>query len=559
MLLDGFSIQTFNDFGLPIDENGHPIPLRSLASVVKNDLITITGNSLIFPVAAGYKVGKSFIIEKTKITDKSKEGEDENKRVTLFDHYKPITPIEPYRISVPSRGVFAEAVQGACNACEKIETERLQGWTRFPNTDEPTSISPITTPTPVITDWKAAFKDFATPIVNIQNAPTAPAPGAGLAGLSELLGKSGVFKDITGLDANQQNVLKTYLSNQENAKAFAEMAKEMAMQSHNTQNSGKIMDTITQAKNAGDISKEDAGKLVKDHLQQQIDGGETKKAELENEKQAQSSEEQQAATESIRKIPAESIESVETTGPSGATTTVKAKPGGGIAATIQNLVADTLIGALPDGGQQRDAGTLKSPWPLIARWSDSPDGGPDYKSGYNTWVLSNFSSFDNEEDLCNWFPLRLLVEYAATNGLRVRLKYWQGQVPLKGVRSWDRTTAYILDSHGGDFGSKVEFYRRVSSTVTAEMIGRLNTLPVAPSSTHEGDLVLYDGGDRFWHAEVIVAMGPPIARESGTVTQNADGGALVGRKPRSARLTGPRVPAGALDGMARRWAFSNFD
>ena len=43
---------------------------------------------------------------------------------------------------------------------------------------------------------------FATPIVNIQNAPAAPAPGAGLAGLSDLLGKSGVFKDITGLDAN---------------------------------------------------------------------------------------------------------------------------------------------------------------------------------------------------------------------------------------------------------------------------------------------------------------------------------------------------------------------
>ena len=57
-----------------------------------------------------------------------------------------------------------------------------------------------------------------------------------------------MFKDITGLDANQPNVIRTYLSNQENAKAFAEMAKEMAMQSHNTQNSGKIMDSINAAK-----------------------------------------------------------------------------------------------------------------------------------------------------------------------------------------------------------------------------------------------------------------------------------------------------------------------
>ena len=33
--------------------------------------------------------------------------------MSLFDHYKPLTPIPPYRISVPSRGVFLEAVQGA--------------------------------------------------------------------------------------------------------------------------------------------------------------------------------------------------------------------------------------------------------------------------------------------------------------------------------------------------------------------------------------------------------------------------------------------------------------
>jgi len=55
------------------------------------------------------------------------------------------------------------------------------------------------------------------------------------------LGKSGVFNDITGLQGNQENAIRTYLSNQENVKALAEMAKTMAMQQHNTQNS----DTIT--------------------------------------------------------------------------------------------------------------------------------------------------------------------------------------------------------------------------------------------------------------------------------------------------------------------------
>lgn len=268
MLLDGFNIQIYNDFGMP---DG----FRSLASVVKNQLITVTGNSLVFPVAAGYRVSQSYIVAKNE------DGEAEN--VTLFDHYKPLTPIPPYRISVPSRGVFLEAVQGACDACEKIKENSAQDWTKF-TADEPTPIASVTPPVPTITDWKAAFKDFATPLINIQNAPATPDPGAGLAGLSDLLGKSGIFKDITGLDANQQNVIRTYLSNQENAKAFAEMAKTMAMQGHNTQNSDKIMDSLKTAKDSGAISQDDYGKLVKEHIQKQIDGGESEKTALEQQK-----------------------------------------------------------------------------------------------------------------------------------------------------------------------------------------------------------------------------------------------------------------------------------
>ncbi|MFB6456421.1 papain-like cysteine protease family protein [Chitinophaga sp. Hz27] len=271
MLLDGFNIQIFNDFGIPVG-------FRSLASVVKNQLMSIVGNSLVLPVAPGYKVSQSFITEKT--------GDGVEQEVTLLDHYQPLTPVPPYRISVPTRGVFMEAVQGACDACEKVKENSSQDWTKFP-TDEPSQINAITPPVPTVTDWKAAFKDFATPIVNIQNAPATPEPGSGLAGITELLGKAGIFKDITGLDANQQNAIKTYLSNQENAKAFAEMAKSMAMQGHNTDNSSKIMDTLKTAKDSGAISNEDYGKLVKEHLQQQIDGGASKKAELEKDKAAQ--------------------------------------------------------------------------------------------------------------------------------------------------------------------------------------------------------------------------------------------------------------------------------
>jgi hypothetical protein len=273
MLLDGFSIQVY-------DQNGVPQVFRSLASVVKNELVSITGNSLVFPVAPGYRVSQSYIVETGR--------DGETTEISLFDHYRPLTPPPPFRISVPSRGVFLEAVQGACDACEKVKDNSSQDWTRFA-ADEPSPIAPLTPPTPTITDWKASFKDFAPPLINIQNAPAAPAPGAGLAGLADLLGKAGIFKDITGLDANQQNVIRTYLSNQENAKAFAEMAQKLQMQGHNTANSDKIMDTIKAARQDGAISQDEYGKLVKEHIQKQIDGGDKEQQAIEKENAAKSS------------------------------------------------------------------------------------------------------------------------------------------------------------------------------------------------------------------------------------------------------------------------------
>ena len=82
LLLDGFNIETYNDFGLP---NG----FRSLASVVKNELIGISGNSLIMPVAPGYKIDRTYIVEQPI------EGPAEE--INLFDHYKPLTPANlPY-------------------------------------------------------------------------------------------------------------------------------------------------------------------------------------------------------------------------------------------------------------------------------------------------------------------------------------------------------------------------------------------------------------------------------------------------------------------------------
>ena len=87
MLLDGFHIEVF-------DANGDPLPARrSLASVVKNELVTVAGNSLVFPVADGFRVTSSRVVE---------DADPEVAR-TLMDHYRETDPVPPYRLSVPTR------------------------------------------------------------------------------------------------------------------------------------------------------------------------------------------------------------------------------------------------------------------------------------------------------------------------------------------------------------------------------------------------------------------------------------------------------------------------
>lgn len=253
MLLDGCSIEVF-------DVAGSSIGPRSLASVVKNEIVAVVGNSLVMPVAEGYRVNSANIVSENEAQG------------NLLDHYRPVQQIEPYRLSVPTRGVFMEAVMGHCDACEMVKANSSQDWDRF-RTDEPTSISAVTVPTPQRADWRANWKDFAQPLVQMQSPRAAPDPGAGLAALSELLGRSDTFRDLTGLAGTQDAAIRTYLSNQENARAFAEMAKSMAMQQHNSENSPSIRNAIDEAHQNGAITDTDRATLVRDHLRQQIDGG----------------------------------------------------------------------------------------------------------------------------------------------------------------------------------------------------------------------------------------------------------------------------------------------
>ena len=187
---------------------------RSVASVVENKLIGITGNSLIMPVARGAHLDPTY-------------SQDVNNPIDLLHHYRPTTPEEPFRVSVPTRGVYAEAVMGHCNSCEKIDESRFWRFTEVPSGNEPTQILPISTDSRRSDPGDLTAKDFPTNIINFQNIPTAPNP-QGLTDALSALTNPDIFRDISGLEGNQDNALKALQENQKNAIAALRMNTEAA-------------------------------------------------------------------------------------------------------------------------------------------------------------------------------------------------------------------------------------------------------------------------------------------------------------------------------------------
>ena len=212
MLLDGFASRCTTP---PASRCAR---LRSLASVVKNEVITIAGNSLVLPVAPGYRV---------RGATQSRPPRDDRSGVAVRPlqaaHAGRAVPRECPDPRVSSR----RPSRASATRARRSRPTGSRTGAGTPSTSRPRS-HPITPADPASQDWQAAWREFAQPMVNIQNAPGAPAPGAGLAGLATAHHQRRVQRHHRA-DANQQNAIRTYLSNQE-AKAFAEMAKEMAMQ-----------------------------------------------------------------------------------------------------------------------------------------------------------------------------------------------------------------------------------------------------------------------------------------------------------------------------------------
>ena len=245
MLLDGFEAP--NSGG------------RSVASVVDNTLIGIVGNSLVMPVSRGYHLDPTF-------------NQDTENPIDLLEHYQPNTPIEPVRVAIPTRGVYAEAVMGACNSCERKEEERFWRWEESPIPDNPPAILPVSTESRQSPSPDLTAKDLPAPIIAMQSAPAAPDP-TGLSGALNLLGQAGLFKDITGLEGNQKNAAAALQGAFDTAQFFGGKAADLALQARMAKDIDKATRAIQSARDNKLITDAQAQELTKNAISGMIGGG----------------------------------------------------------------------------------------------------------------------------------------------------------------------------------------------------------------------------------------------------------------------------------------------
>lgn len=199
------------------------------------------------------------------------------------------------------------------------------------------------------------------------------------------------------------------------------------------------------------------------------------------------------------------------------------------------------------------------PWPHRAKWKDfaAPGTADTYILAYSKWVASNYQNYNKDKYYCNWFPLRLLVEFASGNGLRIRMGYWPGTASTTpgSERKWDMSTIKYFDSHSGEFTSKDHFYSTVKNKVTARMLAELNTVPIPVEDARTGDLILYTGDERYWHVEEIVSVtSTELVRQSGTVTRDGSPACPIDRERRK-----PVIWGKAYGNSPRRWNIRQFD
>jgi hypothetical protein len=237
MLLDGF-----------VGPNG-----RSLSSSLENRLMAIVGNSLVFPVAPGVQ------LDPTITTVGTGDGVD------LKHYYSQGHPL-PYRISFPTRGVFAESVMGSCQACEDIDDSKNWRWDVSPIDDVPTPTAD--TATRRFEPQGLTPTQPPAPIVSLQAPSTVPDP-TGLSSLITLLSNPN-FRDAMGLTATQANAAAALQQALSTSSEFGKQAADLAKQASAQRSLDRNMSAIDKAEASQKLPSTDAERLRKTALENAV-------------------------------------------------------------------------------------------------------------------------------------------------------------------------------------------------------------------------------------------------------------------------------------------------
>jgi hypothetical protein len=115
-----------------------------------------------------------------------------------FDNSRTDGPVVPFEdiVTLPTRGLFAEAQMGHCNSCEKRDVTRNSDWTEM-TTETPPEIGGIT-PGPKGTAPSIIPGQLPSNVIQITQPQAAPDPTA-LANALGVLKTPDIFRDMAGL------------------------------------------------------------------------------------------------------------------------------------------------------------------------------------------------------------------------------------------------------------------------------------------------------------------------------------------------------------------------
>ncbi len=247
MMLDGFTApygRRFED-GKWVDDTG-----RSLASVVERDPMAILGNTLVFRVAAGAFLGI--------------DGHESPEAAHRY-YFDSQVRADPLRLSLPTEGLYAQALMDKCNACEEHA-----GSTDWVLTQEDPELESIADQ---LSTRRSASEGLAPTnlpdtIISLQNAPTAPAP-QGFGDLLSTLGKSDSFRDMAGLAGTQAAAQAALSQAASLASGFGQKALDLQKAKMGADDAKKKLDNIKKAEEKGLIDKPEAKKQASKVLDQQ--------------------------------------------------------------------------------------------------------------------------------------------------------------------------------------------------------------------------------------------------------------------------------------------------